>query len=204
MRSDVQRDADALEVLVGLLSEHRRAAAELYYDAFFAKLNPILGAAEHGVAILEHDFDTERAITAIRGGRLVGIAGLRHDGRQLAALRLRTLAAAFGWPGALLKAALLDLVLARPERSGELALDGLVVASNVRGQGIGTRLLEEAFGYARAYCLSSIRLEVADENSAARRLYHRMGFVAVGTSRRGFLHRRLGFPAITTMVRPVD
>lgn len=54
-----------------------------------------------------------------------------------------------------------------------------------QGQGIGTLLLESGIARARAQRRSVIYLEVRMSNDAARRLYHRLGFVEAGY-RRGY------------------
>lgn len=49
------------------------------------------------------------------------------------------------------------------------------------GRGVGQRLLARAIDMARACGLARVRLEVAREHAAARRLYARCGFEPVGT-----------------------
>lgn len=79
-------------------------------------------------------------------------------------------------------------------------MDGITVHREMRGLGIGTRLLDEIKRYARENGYSSVRLDVIDTNPGARRLYEREGFVATKTEHFGYLRRILGFGAATTMV----
>jgi ribosomal protein S18 acetylase RimI-like enzyme len=57
---------------------------------------------------------------------------------------------------------------------------GMGVAAPWRGQGLGTRLVQEACAQARALGLDWVDLEVLAGNTPARRLYARCGFVQTG------------------------
>jgi ribosomal protein S18 acetylase RimI-like enzyme len=61
----------------------------------------------------------------------------------------------------------------RPQRAATL---GLAVRDGWRGLGIGTALISEAERWARERGLDEVRMEVAIENAAARRLYERLGY----------------------------
>ena len=91
----------------------------------------------------------------------------------------------------------------RRHRPDELLMDGIAVHAEMRGQGIGTRLLEAVLDFARSHGYNSVRLDVVDTNPGARRLYERMGFVVVRTREYPYL-RSLGFSAVTTMVKRLD
>ena len=93
------------------------------------------------------------------------------------------------------------LLLDRKPTPDELLMDGIVVHSDARGRGVGTRLFEELEAHARDAGKTSIRLDVVDTNPGARRLYERLGFIAVKTERTPYLRRVMGFSASTTMVK---
>jgi len=57
---------------------------------------------------------------------------------------------------------------------------GMGVEKELRGQGIGTRLLEECLGLAKRKGLIRIELDVFSSNVPAIRLYRRFGFVTEG------------------------
>ena len=190
-------------IVRGLSEEHRRQAAELYYTAFARKLEPILGDSDRTISLFETSFDGERAITAIDDEGLVGIAGLHHDGRQLAGMPMRSLLRAFGVVRGAFKGIVLGVLFDRTPRKGELVMDGIAVAERARGRGVGTRLLHEVIAYARDHGFATVRLDVVDSNPRARALYERFGFVAVRTEQTPYLKRWLGFGAATTMVADV-
>lgn len=66
---------------------------------------------------------------------------------------------------------------------GEIA--NIAVSADVRGQGIGGRLLDEALAAAQAQGSSMVHLEVRESNALAQALYASRGFLAVGR-RRGY------------------
>lgn len=82
-------------------------------------------------------------------------------------------------------------------------MDGIAVAPDVRGRGVGGLLIEEVAAVAAEQDCREIRLDVIDTNPRARALYERRGFTAVRTEHTPYL-RRLLFGAVTTMHRPVE
>jgi RimJ/RimL family protein N-acetyltransferase len=69
---------------------------------------------------------------------------------------------------------------------GEL---GMMVAADWRGKGVGSALLAEAIGWARASGLHKIALQVWPHNDGARQLYRKFGFVEEGYLRRHYRRR---------------
>lgn len=65
---------------------------------------------------------------------------------------------------------------------GELA--NIAVRPELRGRGLGARLLDEVLAAARRRGVTQLYLEVRDSNDAALRLYERFGFREVGRRRR--------------------
>jgi ribosomal protein S18 acetylase RimI-like enzyme len=119
-----------------------------------------MGSQEHGVAVLEKDFDPELAIVALRQGQLAGLAGLQYGGRRFINFRVHALYRA----------------VTRRQRRGQLLMNGIAVDAALRGQEVGTRLLQAVFDLAQDNGFDSIRLDVVDTNPGARRLYERMGY----------------------------
>ncbi len=193
---------DQVEIRFGLPEHCRRQAAVLYYEAFRQKFEPIMSSQQHGVAILEKAFDSERVIIALRQGQLAGVAGLQYGGRQFVNAGASAFAHEFGWLSGLLRFALFA-VFAQSESKGELLLEGIAVHSSMRGKGIGTRLLQAVSDFARADGFGSVRLDVVDANPDARRLYERLGFVPTQTRKYPYLRRMMGFSAATTMTKEI-
>lgn len=192
----------AIELRRGLPACHVPAAAELYYDAFCKKLQPVLVSQPRGVRVLEQILVPESAVVALCEGRLVGLSGVLHGRRSFLRPRLAVYCREYGWTGGALRY-VVARVLRRWQPSQEVLVEGLVVHPDLRGQGVGTQLLEEIFRYARERSLRAVRLEVVDTNPRARQLYERLGFVAVRTHRFPLLEPLLGFRAVTTMIKPM-
>jgi ribosomal protein S18 acetylase RimI-like enzyme len=103
-----------------------------------------------------------------------------------------------------LRAAVVFSLYARHPQAAEMLMDGIAVSPNMRGNGVGTRLLDELKQFAGDNGYTRIRLDVVDTNPSARRLYERQGFVPVRTERFGWLRGFLGFGSSTTMVYCMD
>jgi GNAT superfamily N-acetyltransferase len=195
--------SDAARVEIKPLPErHRRRAAELCYEAFRTKFEPLLGPPEHGVAILERDLEPGLVIAALVEDQLVGLVGLEYSGHYFFNPRWGTFAREFGWLRGLLRLVLF-LPFARHQREGDLTVGALAVAAPVQGQGVGTQLMEAAFDWACERGFRSMSLEVVDTNPLARRLYERLGFVPLKTQKLPSPLRRLGFSAVTVMVKEI-
>ncbi|MGC0415775.1 GNAT family N-acetyltransferase [Embleya sp. AB8] len=191
---------DAPVIQRGLPAGSHRRAAELYWEAFGRKLGPGLGPAEAGITFLAEHLHPDRAIVALRNGVLVGLAGYRDDGRGLTGGTVRDVLRAYGGVRALHRVALLALFERRPAR-GEFLMDGIAVAADQRGTGIGGLLLAEIATLAHERGYRRIRLDVIDTNPRARALYERHGFTATKTEHAPFLRTLMGFSATTTMTR---
>ena len=66
------------------------------------------------------------------------------------------------------------------EHERDAALEAVWVAPEVRGSGVATALIQAVVEWAHAAGYGSLRLEVADANEPAVRLYSRIGFVPTG------------------------
>lgn len=176
--------------------------AALYWEAFGRKLGAALDPPDKARAFLAAHLHHDRAVTALVGGDVAGVAGYRLDGRGLLGGGAGDVLSAYGVLRGLHRGALLALLERRPT-SGELVMDGIAVAPGHRGAGIGTMLLREIAAVAAEAGCRRIRLDVIDVNPRARALYERHGFAAVRTERTPYLRDLMGFGAVTTMHRPV-
>lgn len=192
----------ATRIVQGFPPDRRDEVARLFWDAFSEKLGRVLAPRERALAFLRAALRPEFALSAIDpGGRVCGVAGLKSPAGGLVAADFADLARAYGPAGALWRAPLLELT-ERPASPGQLVLDGLFVAADLRGQGIGTRLIEAALAEAAARGCAEVRLEVTEGNARARALYARLGFVALGDRPMGVLRPILGVRRATVMARP--
>lgn len=192
-----------LRVVEGLPHALRPAAARLYWQAFGPKLGRVLGPEARALVFLQAAIRSDHALAALGDdGTLLGIIGFKSPAGAFAEGTPAQWRAAYGPIGALWRAAALWL-LGREVDNDRFLIDGLCVAREARGQGVGTALIEALAATATARGYHALRLDVIDTNLRARALYERLGFRAVHTARIGPLRHLFGFQAAVTMVRPV-
>ncbi|MFH8607309.1 GNAT family N-acetyltransferase [Streptomyces sp. NPDC018029] len=181
-------------------SETRVAA--LYWEAFGRKLGAALNPPDKARAFLAAHLHHDRGVVALVDGEVAGVAGYQLDERGLTGGSAGDVLATYGTLRGLPRLPLLLLMERRPA-DGELVMDGIAVAAEHRGKGIGSLLLREIAAVAAEHSCRRVRLDVIDVNPRARALYERHGFVAVRTEKTPYLRGLMGFGAVTTMHRPV-
>jgi GNAT superfamily N-acetyltransferase len=81
----------------------------------------------------------------------------------------------------------------RPGPGAHIATASFMVAPGSRGRGVGTALCEDALAWARAAGFAGMQFNaVVETNTAAVRLYERLGFRVLGTVPRAFEHPTRG------------
>ncbi len=176
----------------------------MLFDAAFAgKLSVLVPVVGRRRAVLRESIDLERAYAAYRGDRLCGICGFHHLGRSFTGgLGARSFFRHLGFLGGL-RACVVGALLVRKPAEGELLLDGVAVAAENRGGGIGSALLAALKEFASHHGYHHIRLDVVDSNPRAQALYQRHGFVTATRRETSLLTRGMGFAAVTTMRCPL-
>jgi ribosomal protein S18 acetylase RimI-like enzyme len=147
--------------------------------------------------------DLHHAVAAIRADELVGVAGFKHAGNGLVGVQYEAMRQAFGWIGGLWRVLALS-IFSRRETPGELLMDGIVVDNSLRGQGIGSQLLDAVVAFAAERGYRRVRLDVVDTNPRARQLYERKGFVATQTASYPYLRAIFNFGSATTLVKTLE
>jgi len=130
----------------------------------------------------------------------LGVAGFKTVDGALVGGTFGDMARVYGWAGAAWRVALLA-ALERDTENVRFLMDGIFVAPEARGQGVGTGLLDAVAAEAQRRGYAEVRLDVVEGNDRARALYEREGFRAVATQSTGVLRHVFGFRSATTMVR---
>ena len=86
---------------------------------------------------------------------------------------------------------------------GQFLIDGLCVAADSRGQGIGTALVLALCEAGQAMGYGAARIDVVDSNPGAQALYARLGFAVTRSHAIGPLRHVFGFRRALTMLRPL-
>jgi len=188
----------------GFDEAERKRAAILFWQAFSSKLTKLMGPDDKGCAFFELALNPDFALVARDdAGNMLGLAGFKTQDGGLAEGDLKTLAKIYGWFGAVWRGLFLN-TLERMVQPGVYQMDGIFVASEARGQGVGTALLLAIKSEARRTGAREIQLDVIDTNPRARALYEREGFCAVGEEQTGVLRYLFSFDRATRMRWPVD
>lgn len=183
----------------GFSDAERPLVATLFWQAFSAKLNKVMGPDEKGLAFFETSLNPDFALVARdKENRILGLAGFKTRDGALAGGGMSDLAKVYGWLGAIWRALILS-ILERELKPGVFQMDGIFVAAGSRGKGVGTALLDAVKCEARKQNMSVVQLDVIDTNPRARALYEREGFRPVGEEKTGPLSYVFGFSSATKM-----
>ena len=193
-----------IHVQAGLPAGTEEKEAELYWEAFGAKLGRVMGPRDKALAFINRVIDPSHALSAVaEDGTLLGVAGFKTHQSALVGGTFEDMTAIYGTFGAIWRGALVSL-LERDTENERFLMDGIFVAPEARGQGVGTALLDAIVEEARRRGYASVRLDVINTNPRARALYERHGFAPQGTSHLGVLKPIFRFDHATTMVRQVS
>jgi len=194
---------EELEISLGLPEHLLPEAAKLWYEAFRHDIESLLGCEATSLAILQKSFKPEQALIALYQSQLVGVVGLQYEDRTFLQFRLTEFINELGW----LKGTLnffLTRLSGHKIQKGEVFIEAIAVEKSMQGQGLGTLMLGEVAEFARQNQFKVVGLNVFENNPDARRLYDRLGFVAVKTRNYAFLRRVvgsrfIGSASVTTM-----
>ena len=163
------------EIRAGLDTRHKDDFIQLFCDAFPEIIVPVFGSVERCARLLERSLANDRILTAISGDRLVGFAGLHYSHREWFDPSLPQLLSTMRW--GIFRVMAMGIILFKRPKSDVLHLDTLTVHPDVRGQRIGTQLVDAVVALAIAEGKRFVKLEVEDVNPRAKSLYEQLGFV---------------------------
>ena len=139
------------------------------------------------------EFGYRDHLLALEDGKLVALVGVWHPKDNMAYMfdALKKIIAYYG-PVKGLRVLIRGLRLERiisPPRKDTLWLHNLGLAEELRGKGIGSKVIEHFFELTRKRGIATACLDVAETNSRAKTLYARMGFFAVRRNTGGLKNR---------------
>jgi ribosomal protein S18 acetylase RimI-like enzyme len=155
--------------------EFRASAIQLYFTALKEKLEPILGSDGRAIKALENNIATGKCLVAIFDEKLVGIMGIQTNKGGFLNPRFKTMVNIYGILGGIIRMGGL-MILHHTTRTDELYIDGVAVAHEMRGKGIGSSLFDLLERSASEKRIRMISLEVIDTNPRAKALYEHLGF----------------------------
>ncbi len=192
-----------MKITVGIPPKDRELAASLYWEAFGDKLGFTMGPKYQALMFVRSVLRPDHGICAHDDdGKLLGIAGFKTVHGSLVGGDFSDLRKTYGWISASIRMSLLAL-LEQDVENERFLMDGLFVAPEARGKGVGTALLDAVIDEAKRRGYTQVRLDVVDTNPRAKALYRHVGFKELKTVKIGPLKHIFGFSASTTMVRDV-
>lgn len=187
----------------GLPEDLRAQAVALYWQAFGGKLGTVMGPTPKALQFLTRVLRANHAFVALDAdGALLGMAGFKTPAGSFAGGEIADIRAIYGSLGAAWRLPLLWM-LSDEAAQDHFLLDGICVAPQARGLGIGTALMAAIEDEARACGYAAVRLEVIDSNWRAKALYQRLGYRVEKTHQLGLLRHAFGFRAAIMMVKSV-
>ncbi len=186
-----------INYLTYLPDEFRASAIWLYFNALKEKLEPILGSDGRAQEVLASNIASDKCLVAICDEKLVGIMGIQTNKGGFMNPSLKTTVRIYGILGGIVRMGGLA-ILHHTSSSDELYVDGVAVAYEMRGKGIGSRLFEMLERNASIKGIRTISLEVIDTNPRAKSLYEQLGFVVMKTQTLWPLNLFVKFPFRST------
>ena len=184
-----------------LPSPAHRQAAELYWGAFRGKLGRLLGPEAKALRLINGVMRPDHGIAAVTPeGRVVGIAGFRSEAGTFVPLSPDAIRLVYGSFGAAWRLSALHMISEAPDTERFL-IEGVAVAPDLQGRGIGTLMLRALSEEARARGFQALRLDVSDQNPRARALYERLGFEAAAHHRYWLMAPVFGMTGSRVMLR---
>ncbi|GAB6930605.1 hypothetical protein JCM10914A_45880 [Paenibacillus sp. JCM 10914] len=198
-----------VEIVDYLNEEQKDEVATLYYQAFPLKLQSLwmfAGSESEAVTVLRRSLRYENGLYAVMGGKVLGFIGLEKGDGFFASLHYKTLKSSFGVIGGMWRYTAYGIyrLFHGNIPKDAVHIDPVVVSSNARGLGIGTRLFEAAFIWARQANRSKMVLEVVDTNPQAKKLYERLGFEVFKEEHTGLFTEKSGFKKVIHMEKSLN
>ncbi len=194
-----------MQIRVGFKEKDRIVVAQLYANAFKRKFEKLIGDEDEVASLLEKRLNSNYCLTCYHNEQLVGLAGFHVDHKALVNISLSNFISQFGFFKGLMKGIIAAIIFYRkPVPKNELLMDGIAVDEKFRGQGIGSRLFDELFEWAKANDYKAVHLDVIDENPKAKALYKRLGFEEMSYEKvPRFIEKLIGVSGITHMRKAV-
>lgn len=189
----------SVTLIEGFPDHDRSQIALMFWAAFGPKLKFALSPQDKAIAMLEKALNPQASIVArTSDGRILGVAGYKTSSGSFIEITFNGLKLSFGIGGAIWRGIILSL-LQRKLDADSLLMDGIFVAEDARGRGVGALLLSAIKQKAQEQGCTYVRLDVIDTNPRAQQLYQREGFHVTAIRRLGPLRYIFGFRHALTM-----
>ena len=176
-----------IRITQGIPKGKRRDISALVYSADPKIFRAVFG--KDALHILNRSLNGKMIFVAMDGNKVVGVIGIASKDEKSLNITLSTIKEIKGVK--FLKSFLLWQFIKSAPKRDELFIEFIAVKPQYRGKGIGTTLLKEAIAFAYREGFTRMRLFVREENTNAKRLYEKFGFVVEKTLQVPFPLNRL-------------
>lgn len=192
----------ALQIHLGLYPTQIQRAAQLYLEALRRQIGPLIGADSRAVAFLRQSINPQNVLTAIHDGEVVGLAGLQHENGPFLQPQLSLFIQHFGWLLGRIRFQQASLYEQPLPAASQLLIHSIAVDPAMRGQGVGTSLINAVTDFAYRRGFEAVSIHVPDTAPAMLRLCEHLGFVRAALQMKPSL-LPFGIQSFTTMTKTV-
>jgi ribosomal protein S18 acetylase RimI-like enzyme len=163
-----------------LPEKFRATATQLFFNALKEKLEPILSSDGRAQEVIASNLPTDKCLVAFCDDKLVGTMGIQTKNGEFVNPSLKTMIRIFGILGCIF--CMIGLVILKHTTTADkLYVDGVTVAHEMKGKGIGSHMFGLLERTASQKGFRTISLEVIETNTRAKALYEHLGFVVMKT-----------------------
>lgn len=166
-----------LVIAFGVPDGQKYRVAKILYKAFENEFKNIFGSEERSIHVISKHLRNDRTIVAIHEGIVVGVGGLKFEGKEFIDMSFWQALRELGF--GIFRVVFLGWIFFKEAREKEVLIDTLAVEENMRSKGIGRKIVEFIIDFAHSRGYKQVKLYVKDINKKAKQLYERIGFKEV-------------------------
>ncbi|AFS79771.1 acetyltransferase, GNAT family [Gottschalkia acidurici 9a] len=195
---------EEIKIVQTLNEDQKIKVARIFFNSFpkkFEYLWLFTKNEEQAIECLRNCINYDSGLYAISNNSVYGLIGLETGGSRYVELKLKELKKVFGTLGGIWRYIGYKCYRLAHNHSSdsEVHIDPIAVAKEAQGKGIGSKLLDAAFNYAKNIGKRTIVLEVVDTNPRAKKLYERVGFTVIDQDNFGIITYKAGFKSVINM-----
>lgn len=177
----------------GLPQNLKSDVADLYLNALGEKFIPILGDRAEAKKLLELSINESNCFSAVSGSELLGVLAFQVKDMSFLSISFKEIKSVYGFFRGIFKFIGLSM-LSHNTNLDEIYVEAIAVSESARGQGVGSKLFDALFEYAKINNYKRITLQVIDTNPKAKELYERLNFRTISQSKIWPINKIIAWP----------
>lgn len=177
--------------------------AELIYESFKEKADALKVQKDIAVKIIKESYNLSNCFLAFSNNFLIGVIGFKRKNNRFLKFQFKCILKYFN----IIKTIIYYLILNSNNMKltqDEIMFESLAVNRDLRGKGIGKKLINYMEQYAQINHYKIISLEVVNTNDIAIKLYKKSGYNIVKEKHFGKITQRAGFTSNLYMVKEIN